>query len=137
MLQMSIDTVCKQDVSILRELAEHVAAIAALPIQAERVQLWATLNSLNPIRPVVVVYPARAWAELVPTSSLACRDSLFREWELELRQTIFQYDHINDDRPIHNEFHVPRVVRLGSMGVDIKELHAEGDGPKAIRATNV
>ena len=130
---MNLSSRPEEDVLILRELAGRVAGAAALPIQNERVRLWTALNELRPIRPVVAVYPARAWAELVPESSLVCRVALFREWELELRKTLFHHDHVPDDRPIHNEFHVPWVLHLGDIGVEIKELRAEGNGPKVLR----
>jgi len=123
------------DVAILRELATQVAEIAALPIQKERMALWNAMNTLHPIRPVVVVYPGRAWAELVPEQALGCRDSLFRTWERELRMTLFCHEYIQDDRPLHREFHIPWVLKHGDIGVEIKEVHAGGDGLGAVTWT--
>jgi hypothetical protein len=39
-----------QDRKILRDLAKQVAGIAALPVHAERRELWKGHNSLQPVR---------------------------------------------------------------------------------------
>ena len=39
------------DVRIIRELAAHVAEIAARPVQEEKRALWRKLNARQPVRP--------------------------------------------------------------------------------------
>jgi hypothetical protein len=51
---------------VLRELAKHVAEIAALPIQAERRELWKMHNNLQPVRPMILLFPEGSWEELHP-----------------------------------------------------------------------
>ena len=51
---MSSISVSGKDRQTLRELARHLAEIAALPVQAERIRLWRDFNALRPHRPMVV-----------------------------------------------------------------------------------
>jgi hypothetical protein len=118
---------------VLRELAYCVSEIASRPIQQERIGLWKAMNALHPIRPLVAIYPERAWSELVSESELVCEDTLLRTWELSLRQTIFHSEHMDDDRPIHGVLMVPWVIDWGTIGVETKTVHADGPGAEAIR----
>ncbi len=43
------------DVAVVRELAAKVAALAALPVQAERIREWQALNDLHPERPMAMI----------------------------------------------------------------------------------
>jgi len=45
----------RKDRTLLRELGRHMAEIAAMPVQHETIRAWKTLNSLKPIRPMVMV----------------------------------------------------------------------------------
>ena len=42
----------EQDIRILRGLASRVAEIAALPVQAEKRDMWKRLKALRPVRPL-------------------------------------------------------------------------------------
>jgi hypothetical protein len=44
-----------RDRNILRELGRQVAEIAALPVQQETIALWKALNSLKPVRGMVMI----------------------------------------------------------------------------------
>src|SRR5659263_335018 len=121
-----------RDVKILRELANQVNEIAYLPIQRERKKLWSAMNSLKPERPLVAVYPERAWAELVTNSVLQCENELMREWEMILRRTIFHHEFVNDDRPLHNKILIPWEINWGDIGVKITEIHSNSKGSEAI-----
>ena len=63
-----------KDKEIIRALAAKVAEIAALPVQAEKRDLWRKLNALQPKRPMVMIdqvcwnemnnegnYPSAVW----------------------------------------------------------------------------
>lgn len=116
------------DRELLRRLAERVAEIAALPIQAERARLWLDMNRLRPQRPMVLADPQNGWCELVPESSLECTDPLLRGWEMALRQTIFRHDAIHDDKPITNWFNVPWIVDVGDYGLQEVQVRSEERG---------
>ncbi len=133
--KMTVDqTIASGDRQILRELARRVAEIAALPIQAERIELWKAMNRLKPIRPLVAIYPERAWKELLPVADMQCEDRALRGWERILRQTIYQHQHIPDDRVLHADWliNMRQFIRDTGDGVEIKTRHAAGDGPQAI-----
>jgi hypothetical protein len=117
--------------AILRDLAKRVAEIASLPIQAERIELWKAVNRLEPIRPVVAIYPERAWEELVPHSCLQCQDPMLQRWEMFFRQTIFQHDHIPDDRPLTSDVLIKWALSESECGIEFKIRHSDGDGPEA------
>ena len=62
------------DREILRGLAARVRALAELPVMAERRQLWAQHNALQPTRPLILVSPEGSWPEVLPDSQLQCVD---------------------------------------------------------------
>ena len=123
--------ISQKDRNILRELARRVAEIAALPIQQERIRLWKAMNALKPERPLVAIYPERAWDELLPGSTLECGEGL-RGWEMMLRRTIYQHEHIPDDRPLHADVLIGWNTWPGSIGVSSTTLHPDGEGPEAV-----
>jgi hypothetical protein len=116
---------------VLRALAMQVAEIASLPIQAERRALWRATNALAPVRPVVAIYPERAWEELVPASCLQCTDPMLQRWEMFFRKTIFQHHHIPDDRPMHDQVLITWSLNESDTGIEFATRHADGDGPEA------
>ncbi len=109
----------KTDRQIVRDLARRLAEIAALPVQAERMQAARSLNSLNPTRPVVMVSPEGAWRECMPGSTLLCQDERYREVEYILRTRIWHFEHINDDWPVVAEYCYNWIVRLSNFGMDV------------------
>ena len=80
-----------KDRLVLRDLACSVAEIAALPIQAERIELWKAMNRLAPVRPLVAAYPERSWKELIPRDAMQCEAKELRGWEYQLRQVMYHY----------------------------------------------
>ena len=52
-----------KDRDVLRALVEQVAEIAALPVQAEKAELWGKLNRLEPTRPLVWINEV-CWNEM-------------------------------------------------------------------------
>ena len=121
-----------RDLTILRELARRVAEIAALPIQQERIELWKALNEMRPIRPVVAVYPERAWDEMLPASLLQCEHNHARNLEMDLRRRIYHHEHVADDRPIHADILIAPAWGHSGLGVHSRTIHADGhDGPEA------
>ncbi len=60
------------DRTILRGLAKRVEEIAALPVIAERREMWKRHNSLRRVRPMVLVFPEGSWRELLPGGACRC-----------------------------------------------------------------
>ncbi len=84
----------KNDIAILRDLAERYREIAADPVNATRRDLWRRHNSLKQTHPLIYVR-AFAWQEM-PESRLHCEDPFFRAYEDGLRQSLFRAT-FNDD----------------------------------------
>ena len=97
---------------VLRQLAKRQSEIAALPIQADRIRMWKDFNSLKPHRPMVLAYAERGWCDLVPESELQCKNPLLREWEMNLRRTIYRHEKIQDDQPVSNFFNIAWIVNM-------------------------
>ncbi|WP_319586171.1 hypothetical protein [uncultured Desulfobulbus sp.] len=105
------------DRNILRELASMVAGYAALPIQAERRDLWYKHNSLEKTRPVIFCDPENSWNEIIPQSSLICEDPLARAWEFGLRVSLFRCEKMKDDVVISPYFDVAHVHTQSDWGM--------------------
>jgi len=89
-----------KDIEILRKLASHYAAIAALPIQAEKRKLWTDHFSLKKTRvPILATYGMwNVWCrEVFGDDRLECADPFFRQYERDLTMRIFQHEVVGDD----------------------------------------
>ena len=106
-----------EDRKIIRDLAKRVAEIAALPGQAEKIQLWKDLNALEPRRAMVLLNPQNGWVDLVSESDLRCESRKLREAELAFRRAIFRHESVHDDYPITADFDVSWVVHKSDYGV--------------------
>jgi hypothetical protein len=114
--------------AILRNLAEQVAKIAALPVQQERARLWLAMNHLHPERPLILADPQNGWEELVPETDLECRNPLLRGWEMALRRLIFRHQAIHDDWPVTGWLNVHWVVEAGGYGLQETQLRSGEKG---------
>ena len=106
------------DRTMLRDLAKRVAEIAALPVMAERREMWRRHNSLQRVRPMVLVFPEGSWQELLPQSVLECEDEQTRRIEWTLRSRIYTHEHLHDDTVIENEWIVGKAIRRTGWGLE-------------------
>ena len=106
------------DVAILRELARRVAAIAHEPIMAERREMWIRHNMLDPVRPMVLVFPEGSWRELLPQSVLRCEGAEARRIEWDLRSRIYYHEHLPDDSVIEGEWLVRKAISVSGWGLE-------------------
>ncbi len=84
----------------VRRLAARVAEIARAPRQAAIRKRWHDVNELRrPDRPPVWCRPVGAWQELLPESSLVCRDKELRGLERQFRMALIK-EEIGDDTPV-------------------------------------
>ena len=112
--------VSHHDRQILRDLAKQVAEIAALPVMEQRRQLWKKHNSLQRVRPLILVFPEGAWAELLPASSLACEGDAARGMEADLRSRIYTHEHFHADNVIEAEWVVNKVIHNSGWGIQAR-----------------
>lgn len=113
-----------QDRHILRGLAQQVAAVAALPIQAERVRLWQALNRCRPERPMVLAQTGG----LMSDSMLRCADPRCRQWESALRWKLFCHEFIHDDYPCTATLDIRYVIEVSDYGLKEGRIYGDVDG---------
>jgi hypothetical protein len=96
---------------LLQTLAKKVSEISKLPIQEKTLKEWKGLNSLSPIRPMFMI-DQLPWGELNRDGhmDLVCEDPLLRDFERQLRETLYRWEFIQDDRVVENIITVPKAV---------------------------
>ena len=100
---------------VLKQLAQQVHEIAALPRQQALRDMWRKHTALKHGIPPVFVSPEGSWVELIPEESLQCEDAFARSVERELRRRIYRHEHIPDDTPIEDHYDIP----MADIGFDI------------------
>jgi hypothetical protein len=110
------------DRDILRQAARRVAEMAALPIQAERRELWKQHNSLKPVRPLILLFPEGAWEELLTGADLACEGEAARAIEWTLRSRIYTFEHFQDDTVVENEWVVHKMIHSTGWGLEPQHI---------------
>ena len=111
----------QEDKRILRELAKEAAEIAALPVQEEKRRLWRGLNGLRPQRPMVMIDQI-CWSEIEDESLvLRCEDAELRQYERNLRQTLYQWRHFPVDMVVEPYITVPKAIINAGYGLKIRD----------------
>ncbi|MDP6451189.1 MAG: hypothetical protein QF773_10245, partial [Lentisphaeria bacterium] len=118
----------KHDRTIIRELAVRVAEIASLPVQEEKRALWRRLNARAPDRPMVMIDQV-CWNEMNVDGELElrCADADCREYEQELRRTLYQWQHFPVDMVVEPFVRVPKAIENTRFGVTVDEDFAVDD----------
>ena len=122
-----------KDVAIVRELAARAAQIAALPAQEEKRELWRKLNARKPARPMVMIDEV-CWNEMGAGGELAlrCADEECREYENDLRRTLYRWKHFPADMVVESFIRVPKAILNGGLGIEVREETAVTDPTSAI-----
>ena len=120
------------DKTILRKLAEELAAIAALPIHREKAELWRRLNDGQSVRPMVWINEV-PWHEMEVDGELKlrCFDPFARDQEREMRRTLYQWRHFRGDMIVSDFLACPLAIHSTDFGiieeVDVARTDAEND----------
>ncbi len=115
------------DKTILRELAERYAGIAALDVQQERLDRYYRTNDVEEVRPVVLIDEV-PWGEIRDdTLGNRCEDIRLHWLETRLRRALYQWDHFQVDMVIPPEFRVPKRSRSTGYGIDVQERRIHGE----------
>ncbi len=117
-----------RDRDIIRRLAGEVAEIAALPVQEEKRALWRRLNSLKPVRPMVMIDQV-CWNEMNIDDELTiqCEDEECRSYENKLRCTIYRWRHFPADVVVEPFIRVPKAIHNNGFGINVDEEIAVTD----------
>ena len=109
---MSLSITAKE-ISLIRNLAKKVAAIAGDPVNHQKRDMWIRLNRLERVRPLIYVQAIawNIWEELIPPEQLETTDPFVRQQELELRKRIYSWENFPDDRVVDDTIACPIAVR--------------------------
>lgn len=128
-------TIHQRDRDILRSLAGEYAEQAALPVHAERAELWRKLNDLEPVRPLVW-FDEIPWNELNVNDELTlqCEEDFHRGIENYLRSTLYQWRHFPGDMILQPFLGCVKVFHSTGFGLDADVEYREQDETTNIRA---
>ena len=106
------------DRDVLRRLVEQQAQIAALPVHAEKAELWRKLNDLEPVRPLVWINEI-PWHEMNVDDELTvqCEDPWAAFIETGLRRTLYQWRHMPGDMIVDDYVSCPKVIHSTGFGL--------------------
>ena len=118
-------SVSAKDREILRGLAEEVAEIAALPVQQETISLWKQLNSLKPVRPMVMIDQV-CWHEMEVDGELTLQteDDFCRGLETRLRRSLYSWKHMRGDMVVEPVVDIGKGIRNTGFGIQTIEERA-------------
>ena len=112
---------------MLRPLAQRYAEIAHLEIQKERIERYYRTNSMEEVRPVVLIDEV-PWGEI---NDAELRNQCEHEellWiEERLRRSLYQWDHFQVDFVIPPVFRVEKRIRSSGIGMDVDEIQIQAD----------
>jgi hypothetical protein len=120
-----LDILTEEDRRLLRGLAERVAEIASDPINEQRRQRWREHNGLKKGKPIVLVFPEGAWAELLPSDRLKIHNNFWGGFEWYLRHLIYRWEHMRDDNVIEPELRIPLVYSSTGWGIGARTVAPE------------
>lgn len=124
--------VSRHDREVLRELAEKIANIAALPLHKEKIKMWKGVNSLKSKRPMV-------WITKIPWHEMEVEDELklkatsefCRKIEMEMRRTIYRWKNMRVDMVVEPKIICPLVINNSGFGIeedaDIVSVDSDSD----------
>ena len=119
---------------VLRRLAGEVAEIAALPVQAEKADLWRRLNDLDTgVRPLVWINEI-CWDQMDADGELSCdcEDPWARRQELTLRLQLYQWRHLPGDMVVSDTIPCRKAYDSTSMEIESQTTEADSDGVESI-----
>jgi hypothetical protein len=112
----------RNDISLIRELAQQVAEIASLPAQDEKRRLWRALNDLKPERPMVIIDQV-CWEEMNIDNKLTlrCENPVCRSYEEQFRRILLRWEYFPVDMVVEPFVEVHKAVHNSGFGIDIIE----------------
>lgn len=123
--------ISQHDNDILRQLAAEKAEIAALPIQAERADLWRRLNNRERVKPLIWINEI-CWHEMNVDDELTLRtgDPFCQKLERDLRRELYQWRHMQGDMIVDGVIYCPIEIVDSGLGVSQQghslQAHEEG-----------
>ena len=117
----------QKDKNILRELAERYSRIARLDIQKERIERYYRTNSMEPVRPVVLIDEV-PWGEIRDFElKNQCKNEDYHGIEGHLRRSLYQWDHFQVDMVISPVYRVRKRIVSSGIGIEVEDRQIKGD----------
>ena len=93
-------------------------------------RLWKAVNGLHPQRPMVAI-DQLPWHELAEDPLLVnrCADPFNRGLEIDLRRTLYRWEHMRADMVVEPVLLIPKVLRLDGFGIEMHEETAASTPP--------
>jgi hypothetical protein len=105
----------------LRDLAARQAEYAALPIMAQRKQVWYDLNDgRSGARPPVIVETWTFDRDFLPADVFRCTSRVGRAIERQLLRNIRNHELIDDDKVMPDTFDIGWFMDIDELGVQIE-----------------
>ncbi len=105
----------------LRQLAQKQAEYAALPVMAQRKQMWYDLNDARQgARPPVIIETWTFDRDFMPESVFRCTSSLGRSIEMQLLRNLRNHELINDDKVMPDTFDIGWFIEADEFGFKIE-----------------
>jgi len=114
-----------RDHDILRGLAAQLRAMASALRWPSANVPGPTSTRSRPTARLITTDVFGCWKEILPDSTLACTDPLFRSWEWDLRSTIYRVEQFKDDHVVEPWFNIAWDIHKGSCGLDIPDIIGE------------
>jgi hypothetical protein len=125
MIQEVFMSISIEDTNVLRTLGEQYIEIAGLTVHKEKTKLWKALNRGQMERPMVCI-DQLPWNELNQNDELTCKviDPFWRKVELDLRKTIYKWNHFPVDMVIEPYITIPKVIENTNFGIraDVEKI---------------
>ncbi len=113
---------------VLRKLAEKKAEIAALPVHAQKREMWTRMNRLEVTKPMLWMNE-RPWHELGIYQQCECENEFACFIEQKLRKEIYQWEHMPLDNVVENRIECPMAVSDTGFGIEeVSEERHLNDG---------
>lgn len=115
-----------RDMALLRPLAARYSEIAHRDVQKRRIERYTASNSLEIVRPVVLISEI-PWGEIRDDALVnTCSPEL--HWiEGEIRRTLYQWEHFQVDLVVPPVFCIGKAVHSSSIGLEVQDVQIKGD----------
>ncbi len=129
---MKMNSSFKEDLKIIRPLAELYAETARLDVQEERLDRYKKTTGLESCRPVVLIQEI-PWGEIDDDAlKNRCSTEECRSFETMIRRTLYQWDHFQADMVILPEIRIPKKIISSGIGIEVREKQIQyGSGSYA------
>ncbi|MEI8191206.1 MAG: UvrD-helicase domain-containing protein, partial [candidate division NC10 bacterium] len=111
----------------LRDLARKQAEYAALPVMAQRKQMWYDLNDAHSStaqhaapRPPVIVETWTFDRDFMPDRIFRCQSQAGRTVEMQLLRNVRNHELIDDDKVLPDTYDMGWFVNIDEMGVKVE-----------------